>query len=528
MKICAVRRFVIGRSLSSFTENLTLANFVNGAYRRGGGNECGVESPSDGQVFASIRLSTQADVDEAVCAARQAQDHVWSKTTLETRARLLRSLAEALVEQQLRFAQLDSVSGGLCLRDSTASVQSSVRVLRQCADLLSRSCLGRSIGLSSIDCGNDPFSFTLRRGPVGTVGLITPFNYPLEMGIWKIAFALAAGNSVVWKPPIETPLSGALLASVAHAVGIPPGVLNVVHGGRETGTMLCRHPSIGLIGFTGSTATGAAVQRQCAEGKGALKRCLLELGGSAPLLVHDSADLNVAVDIALHAFYHSGQSCTAVRRAYVPRSQLSQFLELIVQRLLVHRVGHALDPSVQQGPLINALALERALQAILAAVKTQGSKVVCGAFRIPQWKEGYYMAPTVVVHDEAHHDEPLVQDEHFAPLLIVIPYSGTWSDAIRLANASPFGLSCNVVAVSEPAIEEAMRALEAGTVWVNGADVMDGTTPFGGWKQSGFGKDLGLAGLSEYTTLKTVIGPRATMQKLVDTTTPNHAQVVDS
>lgn len=463
-------------------------------------------SPSDELPVAVVAdIGGQAAVvDKAVAAADAATKRgaAWGRdgATCAERADILLKLATALETRSDEIATVEALCSGMCLADARFSVRSSVDVFRRFAAV---AMLPAGSVLPPFTSAGAHATAITRREPVGVVGLITPFNFALEMGAWKIAPALAAGNAVVWKAPEQAPLSAQILAECAAAAGVPPGVVNVVHGDREAGEALVKHPRVGLIGFTGSTAAGAQIQVLAAQS--GVKRCNLELGGNAPLLVCDDFDMEAAARISMACFSNNGQSCTSTRRIYVPARRLKEFLMALQPLVEKRKLGHALDPEVEQGPMISGTALARVIAAVQRAER-QGASLVCGGYRAT-FTAGYFMAPTVVTHIAP--TDPLVAQELFGPVMVVRTYE-TLDAAFEEIDASSYGLSANVLTRDIDLAQQASERLPAGTVWINGADIMNATTPFGGIRSSGYGKDLGTASLDGYSNAKTIITVRST------------------
>jgi acyl-CoA reductase-like NAD-dependent aldehyde dehydrogenase len=319
------------------------------------------------------------------------------------------------------------------------------------------------------------------------------------MGIWKIAPALAAGNTVVWKTAPQTPLSAMLLADLCRRAQFPKGVINILHGADECGKALSQSRDVQLIGFTGSVEVGVAVQTAAAASN--LKRCQLELGGNAAIIADDTVDASRIAGLAMSCFSHSGQSCTSTRRLLIPHAAIKDVIGSLVQRLKARKMGHALDPGVEQGPLISAAARARVVDRVKEAVRVGHAVQICGGFATEAFPAGHFMTNTLLLCEDPA--VPIVQEELFGPVLCITPYMSL-DHAIEMANSTPYGLSANVLSNNPNHIHRLASELQAGTVWVNCADAMNGTTPFGGVKKSGYGKDLGLLGLEGYSSMKTV------------------------
>jgi acyl-CoA reductase-like NAD-dependent aldehyde dehydrogenase len=502
------------QDLSAFTRNLRKANFIGGDFVAASGSQFIVESPSDAKSLVALGSSTPEDTLAAVEAAERAFPS-WSSRTPHQRAAALRRLA-ALVNRHSRcLAELDALCGGLCLADGLASIASCVSCLELSASLAASSVSGYRLApftANTLDTGNgcnasgvasgaqqEVFYSEVRRCALGVCAFITPFNYPMEMGIWKIAPALAAGNTVVWKTALQTPLSAMRLAELCIEAELPRGVLNIIHGGAASGEALAASCGVQMIGFTGSVATGVAVQ--IAAAKSNLKRCQLELGGNAALIVDEGIDSARVARVAMSCFTHSGQSCTSTRRLLVPHGSLPGVISSLVDHIKRRKVGHALDPDAEQGPMISAAARHRVVTSVNEAVRLGQARLICGGFCANAFPGGYFMANTLLLCEDTA--SPIVREELFGPVLCITPYA-TLDQAIDMANSTAFGLSSNLLSNNPEVIHRVTSAVQAGTVWVNCADAMNATTPFGGVKRSGYGKDLGLLGLEGYSVMKTV------------------------
>ena len=494
--------FLFKKDLSYLTDDLVVGNFIDGKFGIvAKGREIIVSSPSNEKQLKlrhALFSTTAVEVDVAVGAARHCYESTWKHSTPEMRSNALRHIASLIRENATRLAQLDSLSCGLCLADSKVSMESCA----SCFDFFA-SIVWSSQGkvLPSVLQGSAHSTSVLQ--PLGVWGLITPFNYPLEMGVWKIAPAIAAGNTVVWKPPEVAPLSGILLSKLlgeSSADVIPKGLINIVHGyGNDCGAALCGHPDVDGVSFTGSIPAGKAVQVSAAQSN--LKRVNLELGGNAPAIVAADYDLQkAATALVTGCFTNSGQSCTSTRRIFVPKEKHMEFLEIAGTLAAERKLGHALDIGVTQGPMIDGHPLNRAMEAVDDAVKKDNAAVVVGNFR-PTFPCGYFLAPTIITGMK--HTAPIVANELFAPVMCVVPYD-TIDDAIKMANDSKYGLSANAFTNHIDLARRFSTELHAGTVWINGVDAMNGVTPFGGVKMSGYGKDLGEASLASYSNVKTI------------------------
>ncbi|WP_159501199.1 aldehyde dehydrogenase [Microbacterium sp. 18062] len=469
--------------------------FIGGAFADAAdGEEFATVNPATGLVLATVARGKAVDVDRAVAAARRAFDAGgWSRAAPAHRKAVLLRLAEAIRAHADELALLDTLDGGKLITDTTTTdIPGAAAILQWYAEAIDKQ-YGEVAPTARADLA------IVTREPLGVVGAVVPWNYPLEMAIWKLAPALAAGNSVVLKPAEESPLSALRLAELAVEAGLPDGVLNVVPGyGEEAGQALGRHPDVDAVAFTGSTTVGKLFLRYAGESN--MKQVWLECGGkSANLVFADAADLDLVADRAVFGIFGcSGQVCSANSRLLVEESIADELLERIRTRAAALRVGNPLDPSSTMGPLISERQLERVL-GYVAAGRVE-SALAFGGNRLHEAGGGYYVEPT------AFRDVPdaavISREEVFGPLLAVSTFRDE-AEAVSRANASEFGLAASVFTDSLARARRVARDLNAGTVSVNTVDALDVTVPFGGVKQSGFGRDLSLHALDKFTSLKT-------------------------
>ncbi len=446
--------------------------------------------PATGSPLARAAMAGEADVDRAVEAARVALDGDWGKTPGTERARLLHALADAIAANRAELAELESRNVGKAISSVKAELHQAVENFRYYA-----SAIG-TIGGRANPIGGSLLFYSLKE-PVGVVGQIVPWNYPLMMSTWKLAPALAAGCSVVLKPDPQTPLTAIRLAELATEVGFPAGAVNVVPGdGPTTGAYLVRHPGVDKIAFTGSTKTGGEIMRLASD---PVKRILLELGGKSPNLIFADADLASAIPSSAWAIYYSaGQSCEARSRLLVEKSIYDEVVSKLAELARSIRVGDPLDKETQMGSLISTGHRER-VHGFVQRGTSEGAEVMAGG-AVPEGAGAFY-PPTVVA---ASNDLEIAQEEVFGPVVTVTAFEDE-KDAIRIANDVRYGLMATVW-TGDPARGHRVAArIKSGTVGINMPYTAFPGIPFGGYKQSGFGRELGLESLELYLETKSVV-----------------------
>ncbi|MFB7648031.1 gamma-aminobutyraldehyde dehydrogenase [Streptomyces sp. NPDC056084] len=468
------------------------AQYIGGRLRPGtSGREHAVVDPATGATVYTYELAGTADVDAAVAAAKEAFPG-WSGATPGERSAALHRFAEVLAERAEEFAQAESLQCGKPIKlsrefdvpgtiDNTAFFAGAARHLE-----------GRSAG----EYEGDHTSY-VRREPIGVVGSIAPWNYPLQMAAWKILPAVAAGNTIVLKPAETTPLTSLLFAEAATEAGIPDGVINIVTGaGKDAGEHLVGHPDVVMTSFTGSTGVGKRVAEIATR---TVKRLHLELGGKAPFVVFDDADLEAAVHGAVAAsLINSGQDCTAATRAYVQRPLYDAFVEQVAALMETVRLGDPFREDTDLGPLISHVHRDR----VAAFVERARSyaRIVTGG-EAPEG-DGAYYRPTLIV--DAPQDSEVVQDEIFGPVLVVLPFDSD-DEGIALANDTPYGLAASAWSRDVYRTGRATREIKAGCVWINDHIPILSEMPHGGYKASGYGKDMSAYSFEEYTQVKHVM-----------------------
>ncbi|MFL5982636.1 MAG: aldehyde dehydrogenase family protein [Gaiellaceae bacterium] len=447
--------------------------------------------PATGDALARVALAGESDVDRAVEAARAAVDGPWGKTPPTERSRLLHALADAMVANRKELAELEVRNVGKAISSVKAEVNQGVENFRFYASAVA-SIAGRSNAL-----GGSLLFYSLKE-PVGVAGQIVPWNYPLMLPTWKLAPALAAGCAVVLKPDAATPLTALRLAELAAEVGFPPGAVNIVPGdGPTTGAYLVRHPGVDKVAFTGSTATGSEIMRLASS---PLKRVTLELGGKSPNLVFADANLDDAIPSSVWSIYYSaGQSCEARSRVLVEQSVYDDFVSQFAAKTEQLKVGDPLQAETQIGSLISTTHRDK-VHGFVERGREEGAEVVTGG-EAGNGKGAFY-PPTVLAKVE--NTMSVAQEEIFGPVVTVIPFEDE-KDAIRIANDVQYGLMATVWTGDPARGHRIASRIKAGTVGINMPYTAFPGIPFGGYKQSGFGRELGLETLELYLETKSVI-----------------------
>jgi acyl-CoA reductase-like NAD-dependent aldehyde dehydrogenase len=459
-----------------------------------GGGTMPVVNPATEEVIAEVAAAGPADVDTAVAAARAALDGPWGQMSARQRGRLIWQLAERLTARIDEVARLETLHNGKPILESRRiEIPMAAEILHYFAGWADK-IHGETVPVSA-----SALVYT-RREPLGVVAAIVPWNFPLLLAIYKVAPALAAGNTVILKPASQTPLTALAFGEIAVEVGLPAGVLNVVTGsGGTVGQALVEHPGIDKISFTGDTSTGRGVMRGAA---GTLKHVTLELGGKSPNIVFADADLDAAVRGAtIGIFYGKGEVCAAGSRLLVDRSIKDAFIDKLAARVKKMVAGDPLNPKTRLGALSSKTQLDRVL-AYVETGKSEGATLVAGGSRTDIGTgKGFFMEPTVFVDVEP--EMTIAREEIFGPVLATLEF-GDVDEAVALANTSMYGLAAGVWTRDVKTAHRVASRLQAGTVWVNTYNAYDTAAGFGGYKQSGFGRELGLHALEYYTHLKTV------------------------
>jgi len=458
------------------------------------GQTMDVVNPATEEVIASVASAGAPDVDAAVAAARAALDGPWGKMSARERGRLVSRLADRLMEKADKVARLETIHNGKPIGESRhIEIPAAAECFEYYAGWADK-VMGETIPVKG-----HHLTYTLRE-PIGVVAAIVPWNFPLLLAAWKVAPALACGNTVILKPASQTPLTAIALGEIAMEVGFPPGVLNVVTGpGSSVGQALVEHPGIDKVAFTGDTSTGKAIMRSAAE---TLKTITLELGGKSPNIVLADADLDAALrGVAVGIFYGKGEVCAAGSRLLVDRTIKSEFIDKLAARTKKMVPGDPLDPKTRFGAVSSKKQLETVLRYIESG-RQEGATLVAGGERADIGTgKGYFVQPTVFA--DVTPAMTISREEIFGPVLAAIEFADL-DEAIATANDTPYGLAAGVWTRDIKKAHYVARKLQAGTVWVNTYNVYDTAAPFGGYKQSGFGREMGAHALQHYTQVKSV------------------------
>jgi aldehyde dehydrogenase (NAD+) len=453
-------------------------------------------NPATGEVLTQIAEASAADVDRAVQAARRAfedRSGSWRKMSASERGRLIWRLADLLEKNIDEFAELETLDNGKPIFESRyVDMPMVIDVLRYYAGWATK------IHGETVNTQETAFTYTLRE-PVGVVGLIVPWNFPLLLASWKLGPALACGNTIVWKPASLTSLTALRFGELSVEAGLPAGVLNIVTGRSEVGRTIVRHPGIDKIAFTGSTEVGKEIMRSAAD---SMKRLTLELGGKSPNIVFADSDIDNAVKGAITGiFYGKGEVCNAGSRLFVESKVQDEFLEKLVARAKKMQPADPLDPKTRMGAIVSQEQMQTVLGYIEAG-KKEGAKLIAGGNRVSvDGGKGFFIEPTIF--GGVKNEMKIAQEEIFGPVLATLSFDDV-DEVVKLANSNPYGLAAAVWTRDVKKAHSVSRQLRAGTVWINTYGLMDASLPFGGYKSSGFGRELGVHAIEHYTEMKTV------------------------
>lgn len=456
------------------------------------GKTFNVWNPATEEVLAVVCEAGEEDVNIAVKAARKAfEEGTWSKISAAERAHLIYKLADLIDENKEELAQLEALDNGKpykqALEDDIAGTVDHFRYYAGWATKI----LGQTIPISP-----EYLNYT-RHEPIGVVGQIIPWNFPLLMAAWKLGAALATGCTIVLKPAEQTPLSLLYTAQLFKEAGFPDGVVNFVPGfGGGAGEAIVNHPDINKVAFTGSTVIGKGIMRKAAE---TIKHVTLELGGKSPNVILEDADLSKAIPGAFNGImYNHGQNCSAGSRIFVHRKHYEKVVSELGTMANEVKIGHGLDPETEMGPLVSKKQQERVLSYIKSGIE-EGAKLVAGG--VKEFEKGYFVAPTVFA--DVTDNMKIAQEEIFGPVVSILPFDEI-EEVIERANNTPYGLAAGVWTENVKTAHKVANQLKAGTVWINSYNLENAASPFGGYKQSGIGREMGSYALDNYTEVKSI------------------------
>ncbi|MEI8349310.1 MAG: aldehyde dehydrogenase family protein [Candidatus Omnitrophota bacterium] len=463
-------------------------------------------NPCAGEAIATVSVADKKEVELAISSARKAYDRgAWNSISFSERKNYLLKISQGILEKAGELANLESLNTGKPIKETTfMDIPSSAATFEYFANNLERFLEEEEILINSQIANAKS---TLIREPRGVVVLIVPWNYPLLIASWKMAQALAAGNTVILKPSTLTPLTALELGKICLGAGLPAGVVNVITGpGEVVGAHLCRDNRVDMISFTGSNSVGRKILEYTSDN---VKKTIMELGGKSASIVMDDADMEAAVNGSLcSVFLNQGQMCTAMSRIFVQSSIYERFINDFVKKTQRIQLGNSLDFETQMGPLISKQQRDKVISLIEQA-KKQGAKVLCGG-KVPadeKLKKGFFFEPTVLAATTPEMD--IFREEVFGPVVCIGKFT-TAEQAIQLANDSEFGLAAAIWTSNDSIAQSTAKKINAGTVWVNTYGMFFNELPYGGFKQSGFGKELGREGFFEYTRLKNVLADNTT------------------
>ncbi|MCB0722236.1 MAG: aldehyde dehydrogenase [Ignavibacteriae bacterium] len=465
--------------------------YINGEFKEGStGKFFKAINPADGSEIAEIAEATVDDAKAAIDAARNAFDSgVWSEMSREERSAIIKQIVDKINENKDKLTELEVKDSGSTLKKAGEDVYLSARNLNTCAKLA-------LVDLNEVsEVSKEGVSKNLIvREPIGVCAQIIPWNFPLKMAIWKIGPALAAGCTIVLKPAPETSVTAMELAKLVDQTDLPKGVLNIITGDAEVGTEMVSNPKVDKVAFTGSTEVGKIIMRNAAD---TLKKVTLECGGKSANIVLDDADIDMAVDGAIYAgFYHQGQCCEGGTRLLIQESIYDEFITKMKDKMSRMKIGDPMDKTTDVGPVVSQEQFDRVMGYIELA-KEEGAEALTGGKR--SGDKGFFIEPTVFVN--AENSMKHVQEEIFGPVISVLKFKDD-AEAVKIANDSIYGLGGAVWSKNDDRAMEIAKKVRTGTIWINEYHLMNERVPFGGYKQSGIGREFGIDGIKEYTELK--------------------------
>jgi aldehyde dehydrogenase (NAD+) len=467
--------------------------YIHGEFRKSSdGQTFDAVNPATEEVFAKVSKATVEDAKDAIDAARKAFDSgVWSNLAREARSRIMKQIVDKINENAKRLTELEVMDSGSTIKKAGEDIFLSAKSLNYFSKMAAMNLDEDIEGLSKAGISKN----IIRREPIGVCALITPWNFPLKMAIWKLGPALAAGNTVILKPAMETSVTACELARLISETDMPKGVVNIISGsGSIIGTELVSSPKVDKVAFTGSTEVGKIIMKNAA---GNLKKITLECGGKSANIVLDDADIDMSVDGAIYAgFYHQGQCCEGGTRLLVSEKIYDEFVSKLKNKIEKMKIGDPMNKATDVGPVINKKQFDTIMDYIKVG-KDEGAEVLVGGNKTGD--KGYFIEPTVFVN--ANNRMRISQEEIFGPVVTLIKFKDD-DDAVAIANDSIYGLGGAVWSGNDERAINVANRLKTGTVWINEYHLLSDRAPFGGYKQSGIGREFGLDGLKEYTEAK--------------------------
>lgn len=467
--------------------------YINGEFRESSDNQTFYSvNPATEEVIAKISKATLKDTQDAITAARNAFDSgIWSELPREERSRIIKQIVDKINENAKKLTELEVMDSGSTIKKAGEDIFLSAKSLNYFSKMASVDLDENVEGLTKEGVSKN----IIRREPMGVCALITPWNFPLKMAIWKLGPALAAGNTVILKPAMETSLTACELARLISETDMPKGVVNIITGqGSVIGAELTKSPLVDKVGFTGSTEVGITIMKNAADN---LKKITLECGGKSANIVLDDADIDMSVDGAIYAgFYHQGQCCEGGTRLLVSEKIYDVFTDKLKSKIEKMKIGDPMDKKTDVGPVIN----KKQFDSVMGYIKTgieEGAEILTGGKK--SGNKGYYIEPTVFINCD--NKMKISQEEIFGPVVTLIKFKDD-DDAVRIANDSIYGLGGAVWSGNDERALNVAKRMRTGTVWINEYHLLSDRAPFGGYKQSGIGREFGLDGLKEYTEAK--------------------------